>query len=217
MIIVDFQADVPIGRSTREAVPDMRISLVSERAPGEGQPIHTLVWATGGDFDAFDEALAEDPTVTDPKVLAETGDRRLYRVVYTDEGMASTPYPVWTESDGQVLSAESTGRDFAARMRFPDREAIERVTSWFEERGLDIEVDGVYVEGDFDVVGLGPNLTEKQREAMLAAWRMGYFDVPRAIDLADLGDELGVSDTAASQRLRRAIDQIMRYHFGNSR
>ncbi|WP_249361517.1 helix-turn-helix domain-containing protein [Haloterrigena sp. H1] len=34
---------------------------------------------------------------------------------------------------------------------------------------------------------------------------MGYYDIPRGCTTAELADELGISDQAVTERLRRAI------------
>jgi len=51
-------------------------------------------------------------------------------------------------------------------------------------------------------------LTEKQQELLAVAHEEGYFDVPRGISQDELADRLGVSKSAVSQRLRRAIGEL---------
>jgi len=216
MIVVDALTEAPILRATRQAVPEMRMEVEAEQNPDSG-PTRLLFWASGGEYDAFDQALADDPTVTDSTVLADTGERRLYRVVYTDEGMGWTAHEAWTAVDATLVSAEMNADGCAVRMRYPDREAFEAVLSWFDEMGLEFRLIGILKESAFGEAGLGPNLTDKQKEALFAAWREGYFDVPRGTELVELADELGVSDTAASQRIRRGIDTILEYHFEHLR
>lgn len=46
-------------------------------------------------------------------------------------------------------------------------------------------------------------LTTRQRETLRLAADRCYFEIPRRATLADLADELGVSDQAISERLRR--------------
>ena len=113
MITVEFETDTPILRTARQAVPEMSVTVENEQSPGRDDDgyIHLLFWATGGDYEAFDRALDDDPTVTAPKVLADTEHSRLYRVIFTDEGMAQTAHPVWVELDGTQLHAESSDDD----------------------------------------------------------------------------------------------------------
>jgi len=43
------------------------------------------------------------------------------------------------------------------------------------------------------------------------AVRLGYYDIPRGCTTAELADELGISDQAVTERLRRAIGTFGRY------
>jgi len=54
-------------------------------------------------------------------------------------------------------------------------------------------------------------LSEPQREALTLAVRRGYYDIPRGCTTAELADELGISDQAVTERLRRAIGTFGRY------
>ena len=217
MIVVEFEADAPILRETREAVPEMTITVESEQAPNGSAsgPIHLQFWASGGDFDAFEEAVEADPTVTGLKRLAsDSSGRRLYRVVYTDEGMAWTAHSEWVEADGTLLDAESESNGWHVRMRFPDREAVRQFQEWFQEHDLSFTLTGVMSSEPTKESEYGPDLTVKQREALLLAWEAGYFDVPRRIDLVTLAEDLDISDTALSQRLRRGMATWLEYEFG---
>ncbi len=65
-----------------------------------------------------------------------------------------------------------------------------------ETRGSSIQVD---VE----------SLTPKQWEALELAYEAGYYDQPRSVDLETLADELEISKSAVSQRLRAAEGTIV--------
>ncbi len=53
-------------------------------------------------------------------------------------------------------------------------------------------------------------LTPKQWEALELAGERGYFDRPRGVDLETLADELAISKSAVSQRLRAAESTLVR-------
>lgn len=218
MIIVEFETDVPLLRHARRRAPDATLTFEAERArtaTGDDEPIHLLFWASGGDLDAFEAALDGDPTVTRVRRLADPGGRRLYRVVYTDAGLASTTYPLWVDLDATVLHAEATGDRISVRMRFPDRGDVTTFRAWFDERGLPFTVTGFYAEDRVGEADGGVGLSEKQREAIRLAWERGYFDIPRGVDLVEVAAELGISDSAASQRMRRGIQSLIEDEFGD--
>ncbi len=52
-------------------------------------------------------------------------------------------------------------------------------------------------------------LTEKQREALVLAYKSGYYEMPRRVKLADLGQKLGIKRVAMQERLRRAELRIL--------
>lgn len=60
-------------------------------------------------------------------------------------------------------------------------------------------------------------LTAKQRAAIEAAWREGWYDRPRRVDQARLAKRLKVSRPALAERLQRAEANVMRAVFGDVR
>lgn len=48
------------------------------------------------------------------------------------------------------------------------------------------------------------------------ALERGYFDVPRQVNLTGLAEEMDVSDTAVSQRIRRGITGLLMATLSNS-
>ncbi|MFC4551551.1 helix-turn-helix domain-containing protein [Halorussus sp. GCM10023401] len=51
-------------------------------------------------------------------------------------------------------------------------------------------------------------LTDAQQEALVLAYEQGYFYTPH-VTMADLGDELGISQQAVASRLRPGISLIL--------
>ena len=68
---------------------------------------------------------------------------------------------------------------------------------------IDTDIDrvGPYAGGE-RLAGLG--LTGRQREALRAAHRAGYYDVPRTGSVADVAEALGCSSSTAGAHLRKA-------------
>jgi predicted DNA binding protein len=54
------------------------------------------------------------------------------------------------------------------------------------------------------------DLTPAQEAAIRTAYRLGYFEVPRAADASDVAAELGVSKSAFLERLRRGQATLFR-------
>lgn len=68
-----------------------------------------------------------------------------------------------------------------------------------------VSLERVNPMGPEGVGGVGRvlDLSEKQTEALRAAHRAGYFDVPRGATASEVADELGIGKTAFLERLRR--------------
>jgi len=52
-------------------------------------------------------------------------------------------------------------------------------------------------------------LTKKQRETLVRTIDTGYYDTPRQAALNELRDDLDISESAVSQRLRKAESTIV--------
>ena len=53
------------------------------------------------------------------------------------------------------------------------------------------------------------NLTDRERETLLAAVEAGYFETPRGATLGELADEFGISKNAVSKNLRRSQRKVL--------
>lgn len=84
---------------------------------------------------------------------------------------------------------------FADRATLDEFRAFWRRNGRFRLRRLTRDGDG----GE-----MGDELTDCQREAFLAAYEMGYFEIPRTTSLDDVAGELGITASSLSERLRRA-------------
>lgn len=187
-----------------ETVPDATLSRDGQ--PAVGDDATYLFFAAAGDLAAVDDALAADPTVTEPYVVADLDVRRVYRVRVTDAALLVAP----TLADLGVRGVEVWGDDggWVHELQLPDRDALVAFRSFCDDADVAFRLDQLYTE-----TAGGPGgpfgLTAAQREALLTAYRTGYFDEPRRSTLADVGRRLGVSPTAAGRRLRRATEALV--------
>ncbi len=168
----------------------------------------TLVFITvyGADegFTEFESALETDPTVFDPVCVDRYPDRRIYRVAVADRTVRIVSQTA--ELGGRLLEWSSTRDGWLVQLRFPDRDALVDFNDFCRERNISVGVEHLRVSDDEDDGVLA--LTEKQQELLAVAYEEGYFEVPRGISQDELADRLGVSKSAISQRLRRAIGAL---------
>lgn len=165
-----------------------------------------FVWATVADVAAFDAALESDPTVGEFEVLSEVDGDCLYRIATTDRiGVAL--YPAWVELGAERLEARYADGWWHARTRFPGREAFSTYRQYLEDNGVEFRLERIYGSTQRDDGARA--LTEEQRETLELAHELGYFDVPRSATTTDLAAELGVSNQAVSERLRRGYARLV--------
>lgn len=77
--------------------------------------------------------------------------------------------------------------------------------------GLSYEVEHVRYD-DGDGARSGPTLTDRQEEVFTAAYRLGFFEIPRDATVATVAAEAGVSKSTASDVLRRAIRNLAEWY-----
>lgn len=210
MKIVEFWLDTPILRRSLEGAPDIQVEWVQSDIQEGRDRIQDLLWASGGDFDAFEAAMEDDPTVTAPNRTIDLGDRRLYQVELVDEGVEVSIYPLVVEEGGVIQDLRGTHEGWYFRVGFPDESGVTRFFDFCNEHDIPFEIERILEErspGSESSAGL----TDAQRETIMAALDIGYFDVPRGGDLQDIGERLGISDNAASQRLRRGMKRLIEH------
>ncbi|SEO80742.1 GAF and HTH_10 associated domain-containing protein [Halogranum amylolyticum] len=199
MYTAEFTTDCSILKDALRAAPTMRVEHVDDRMVRDG-PIKLLFWANGGEFDAFERGLDEDPTVADVRTLTVEETRRLYRVNYTARGECESFTTLITDLDGTFVDGVVTADQVWMRIRFPDHEAVRAFADWFRKRDRTFTLDALYEETT-SAETAASDLTDSQRQALALSHERGYFEIPRGTT----GAELDVSQQALSERLRRGI------------
>ena len=207
MLVVELWVGGPLLREALSRSPGTTVSGDEQYISAD--VIRVLFWAEGDDLEAFDDALAFDPTFTDPTCLAETDRGRLYRVTLTEAASAATTLSTWRDLDLVLLDAIGTQNGWTIRIRVPDRDSLAQFRHALQDRELSFRVTSLY---HVDEAGNAPHplLTEAQYEALVTAYESGYFDVPRTASQADLAARLQVTPQAVSERLRRATAALVR-------
>ena len=206
-IIVEFTLRSPrlVLTETMTSAPEVSIRVESvDGVPPED--VVTMLWATGGDLDAFDDAIHADPTVTDVALLDAFEGRHLYRYRVAEE-VDVQMYNRWLEVGAAQLHVGANDGEWYNRVRFPDRDALREFQTRASEDDIQFTVHSIYDEP------AAPNeasLTNAQLEALELALESGYLEVPREAPLADVAGELGVSEQSVSERLRRAMRNLAR-------
>jgi predicted DNA binding protein len=64
---------------------------------------------------------------------------------------------------------------------------------------------------DFSLNSPLNQLTEKQREILVAAHKLGYYDIPRKITSQQLAKKLGIGDSTLVEHLRKAEQRLINH------
>lgn len=182
------------------------LSVTCERIAALGDKAVTpLLRFRGGDLEPLETALAADPTVDGFDVLSHGMGEALCYVQWNTR--VRLLVRMLTATEALVLSGAATRDRWTFRLLFPTRDALSRLDEFCTKHNLSLDVSCVETWN-----GNGPDplgLTSDQYEALVTAYRHGYFKVPREIVLDDLAAEMGISHQALSERLRRGHDTLV--------
>lgn len=169
-----------------------------------------LFWIHNSARAAFLDGVRDHPTVTGATEVDTFEDRALFTLDWNAkqdrliDGISG--------GNGQILSAVGATDDWKVEVRFPTRGDLSAFSERCEETGVRLEIDRIY---NPTTGNAGPwfGLTDPQREAIVLAAEAGYYDIPRECTTLELAEELGISDQAVTERLRRAIASFVEHAF----
>lgn len=164
-----------------------------------------FLWATGGDGDAFLDALERDSTVEEVSISEKTDDGVLYKVRWNEE--FSDLIDSIVDHHGAMLGATGGDGEWHLKLRFAQESHVTEFQDYFHGHGRTFEVHRLYRpsaprQREYD-------LTADQYDTLVTAYDAGYFDVPRTTSTEDLAAKLDVSANAISARIRRASSNLV--------
>jgi predicted DNA binding protein len=205
-VIVELEVaarEFELGRIL-EVGQDVRIEMETV-VPAAGRAV-PLFWVYDGDTGAFEAAVRDHPSVNDITAVDVFADRALYAL---DWNAASDHFfGAVVDNGGNILNATGSTDRWLFEVRFPSHEDLGAFQSSLEAARVTVEVVRVYNPTKPDA---GPwyGLTPTQREALVLAFESGYYDIPRTCSTVELAEKLGISDQAVTERLRRAIVNLV--------
>lgn len=150
----------------------------------------------------FERAIRDHPAVNHLQEVDRHDDEILYALDW--DASEDSFVEAIRGTKGTFLSATGTAQTWNAELRFPSHEALSAFNERCSDATIPLELLRVYNPTNPDA---GPwfGLTAPQREALTRAVQEGYYSLPRQISTKELADDLGISDQALTERLRRAI------------
>lgn len=193
----------PLG-TVFEQLPDVTVEL--ERIVPSTDVLIPYFWVRGTRVDDVGAAFSGHPGVKDLRLVDAVGDEHLMRVEWDLEygGILST----LAETGVPMIEAVGTNEQWTFDVRGDDRRDISDFQRRCRERDIPITLTALHALTPVET-GSEAAITGPQQEALVLAYRRGYFDSPREVTLEDLGAELGISQQAVSSRIRRGLRRIL--------
>lgn len=185
---------------TLTEAPEMIVEIERVVAHDENR-VMPYFWVRGGDYTTFETAVNDDPTVKNVTKLDEYEDGTLYRAEWT-QNIESLVY-AYLETGATIVEATGRADNWELRMRFDDEQLVAEFRDYCRQNDIAFELNRLYHPSE-PMAGGQYGLSPKQRTALVTALEHGYFDVPRAVSMDELADELGIAQQSLSKRLRRA-------------
>lgn len=165
-----------------------------------------------GDLDRYREIMRESPSV---ETFAVSGDDSGY--VYSQVKAS--------KQTREMLERRDQG-DFIIDMPIEYTEnGVRKITIIGEEESL-LDFSDLFDVGDADIelVSMGPyapeakgvfaDLTDRQREVLQTAIRMGYYESPRGATLEEIADELDLGHGTVGRHIRAIESKVFEKYVG---
>lgn len=209
-LIAEFRlqsADLALVDVVR-AVPDCTITIEYNDQTFAG-PIVTLIRVVGQSLDAVQTALENAEYVQELALISDEGSGRVYHIV--TDGPWSAEMDELTFNKTLIERVRVTEDGWQLKQQFANRDELDAYRDSCLKGGADFRLDRLYEStGGTETV---PGVSEKQREALLAAYEAGYFDVPREASLEDVAASLGIARSSLAERLHRGQAHLLEHYF----
>ena len=191
---------------TKTVAYDESATVKPVSGAGATPELGTYLFTVGSsDFDRFERGLERDHTIDSFKRVIELGAEAMYRFEYSAD--ATVFSGAIAAVDGISLDWVNDGTTWTVRVWLPERHALASLWEYASDHGIAFSLERVTdstAESESDY-----GLTRNQRESILLALEMGYFEEPRGATMSEVAAELGISQPAAGGRLRRGLRRLV--------
>ena len=192
---------VPLG-SVFEQLPDVRIEL--ERVVPANDAALPFFWIFGDDPDDFVDLAEREPEIAELHVLAEVGNTVLIRAKWRTRAEIIEGIK---QLRATILDASGTAEGWEFQVRATERHRLLEFQRVFGEQDIPVTLNRIYETAELTNPD-GP-LTDGQKELLLEAYQIGYFNDPRQATQGDLAERFDISSRAVSKQLRRGTRNLI--------
>ncbi|HET7322876.1 MAG TPA: helix-turn-helix domain-containing protein [Halococcus sp.] len=157
------------------------------------------------DHDTVETALRRDSSVGMIECLNECMEGWVYQLTWANRAHEIVQRVL--AEDVTLLSAQAREGQWHVRLVAPTRSAFATAYEAIEDLGCTPECQSI---STFDDRRMNrPNLTDKQREALVEAFEADYYNLPQDAIMDVVADEFGITYQALSERLHRAYSRLV--------
>lgn len=179
---VILETVVPMGR---KSIPFMRVYEESE---------------------GFESSVRQSDTVNELRRISAHDGEVLYALDW--DASQDKFFEGISTAHGTILEATGRGSSWNFEIRFESHEGLSSFQAYCQGASLPVDFHRLFNPTNPES---GPwyGLTPAQRKALTRAVEAGYYAIPREISTEELAAEFDISDQAMTERLRRAIDNLV--------
>lgn len=206
MVVV---ADVTVGA---DAFPlgtllksDAGTLIEFERVVPTGHHPMEFFWIAGGHSRSQIQSVQSLDAIETVTVRTTVDDELLVQIRWATDRL--NEFVSLLMNDAFVL-LRAVGFDgkWTLRILCPDSGTLRTLYDESLSLGVQFEIDHLQTEIDRRRTS---QMTEKQCEAVTAAFEEGFFEVPRRTTLGELAEGFGISEQALSKRIRRGVHAML--------
>lgn len=190
------------------AMSDLTFRLESAKQPHSG-PVVFFVRVSGPSFEGMKAAFTESPSVSEHVLISEVESMRMYQLVLANARPAFLD-TLWfhkTFPESVVIMPDG----WRIKQQFTNRDEFSEYREFWQTLDFSFILDRLYDSTNTDAEVIA--VSDKQREALLTAYKAGYFSVPQETTLDEVAEALEISRSALAERLHRAQSHLIEHFY----
>ncbi|WP_276251445.1 helix-turn-helix domain-containing protein [Haloarcula rara] len=188
--------------------PEAAVEL--ERIVPTKDMLQQYFWVENVPSEAVTEFFRSHTDITDVVPVDRLEDRTLFRYQSTTEDRRGV-LAALVESDVTLLSATGTRVGWRLNVRGDQQRTIGDFDEACRAAAIQPTLRDIHASVG-PPADRHPSVTAPQREALVLAYKNGYYAEPRETNLAELAAEVGISRQAFARRLNRGYRTLIESH-----
>lgn len=200
--------EFPLG-TIFSTMPGVKVQL--ERVIPDANGVVPYFWVRRAESEAIEEQFTHHSGVREIREVDHVDGQYLMRCSWVPEHDSVLDALIAPEV--VLLSAIGTAEEWTFEVRGETREAIAEFREYCHAHEIPVGLSELHALRPLDAQ---QELTQAQQEALVLGYERGYFNAPRETTLAELAEELGISQQALGSRIRRGVHHLIEETFISS-